>query len=60
MGTIKDKNGRELVDTEEINKRQREQVEKLYKKKILMNQITTMVQLVTKNQTLWSAKSSGP
>ena len=29
-------------------------------KKILMNQITTMVCLVTQSQTFWSAKSSGP
>ena len=59
LGTIKDKNGRDLVDTEEIKKRQREEMEKLYKR-ILMNQITMMVWLVTKNQTFWSAKSSGP
>ena len=42
MGTIKDKNGRDLEDTEEIKKRWKEYLEELYKK-ILMNQITMMV-----------------
>ena len=32
MGTIKDKNGRDLVDTEEIMKRWKEYMEELYKK----------------------------
>ena len=32
MGTIKDRNGRDLVDTEEIKKRQKEYTEELYKK----------------------------
>ena len=32
MGTIKDKNGRDLVDTEEIQKRWKEYTEELYKK----------------------------
>ena len=57
MGTIKDKSGRDLVDAEEIKKRWKEYTE-LYK--ILMNQITVMVWLVTQSQTFWSAKSSGP
>ena len=34
-------------------------MEELYKK-ILMNQITTMVWLVTQSQTFWSVKWSGP
>ena len=34
MGTIKDKNGRNLVDTEEIKKRWKEYIEELYKKDI--------------------------
>ena len=42
MGTIKDKGGRDLVDTEEIKKRWKEYTEELYKN-FLMNQITTMV-----------------
>ena len=32
MGTIKDKNGRDLVDTEEIERRWKEYMEELYKK----------------------------
>ena len=32
MGSIKDKNGRDLVDTEEIKKRWKEYMEELYKK----------------------------
>ena len=59
MGTIKDKNGRDLVDAEEIKKRWKEYMEELYKK-ILMNRITIMVWLVTQSQTFWSAKSNGP
>ena len=42
MGTIKDRNGRDLENTEEIKKRWKEYTEELYKK-ILMNQITMMV-----------------
>ena len=32
MGTIKDRNGRDLVDSEEIKKRWKEYMEELYKK----------------------------
>ena len=32
MGTIKDKNGRDLVDAEEIRKRWKEYMEELYKR----------------------------
>ena len=32
MGTLKDKNGRDLVDADEIKKRWKEYTEKLYKK----------------------------
>ena len=60
MGTIKQKNGRDLADAEEIKKRWKEYMEELYLKKILMNQITMMVWLVTQSQTFWKAKSSGP
>ena len=59
MGTIKDKDGRDLVDAEEI-KRDGKNTRKNGIKKILMNQITTMVWLVTQTQTFWSAKPSGP
>ena len=42
MGTIKDRNGMDLREAEDIKKRWQEYTEKLYKK-IFMTQITTMV-----------------
>ena len=42
MGTIKDGNGMKLTEAEDIKKRWQEYIE-VYKKKILMTQITTMV-----------------
>ena len=55
MGTIKDKNGRDLVDAEEIKKRWKEYMGELYKN-ILMNQITMMMWLVTQSQTFWECE----
>ena len=44
MGTIKDRNSKDLIEAEEIKKRLEEYTEELYKnKKILMTQIITMV-----------------
>ena len=57
MGTIKDKNGRYLVDAKEIKKRWKEYMKNCIKK-VLTNSITTIVWLVTQSQTLWNAKSS--
>ena len=42
MGSIKDRNGIDLTEAEDIKKRWQEYTEKLYKK-ISMTQITTMV-----------------
>ena len=42
MGTI-DRNGMDLTEAEDIKKMWQEYTEELYKKKILMTQITTMV-----------------
>ena len=42
MGTIKDRNGLDLTEAEDIKKRWQECTEEPYKK-ILMTQITTMV-----------------
>ena len=42
MGTVKDRNGMDLIETEDIKKRWQEYTEELYKK-IFMNQIITMV-----------------
>ena len=43
MGTIKDRNGINLTEAEDIKKRWQEYTEELYIKKILTSQITTMV-----------------
>ena len=43
LGTIKDRNGMDLTEAENIKKRWQEYTEELYKKKILMTQIITMV-----------------
>ena len=65
MGTIKDKDGRDLVDAEEIKKRWKEYMEELYKK-ILMNRITVMMYVVShpKSDVLecevkWALRSTG-
>ena len=43
IGTIKDRNNMNLTEAEDIKKRWQEYIEHLYKKKIFMTQITTMV-----------------
>jgi len=43
MGSIKDRNGIDLTEAEDIKKRWQEHTEELYKKKIFMIQIITMV-----------------
>ena len=43
MGTIKDRNGMDLTETEDIKTRWQKYTEELYKEKIFMTQITTMV-----------------
>ena len=47
MGTIKSRNGEDLTKAEEIKKRWQEYTEELYKIKVLMTQITTMVWSLT-------------
>ena len=42
MSTIKDRNGMDLSEVEDIKKRWQEYTEDLKKKKIFMTQITTM------------------
>ena len=46
MGTIKDRNGMDLTEAEDINKRWQEYTEELYKKD-LMTQMITMVRSLT-------------
>ena len=43
MATIQDRNIKNLIEVEEIKKRWQVYTEELYKKKVLMTQITTMV-----------------
>ena len=43
MGSIKDRNGMDLTEAEDIKKRWQEYTEELYKKMIFMTQIFTMV-----------------
>ena len=43
MGSIKDRNGMDLTEAEDIKQRWQEYTEEVYKKKISMTQITMMV-----------------
>ena len=43
MGSVKDRNGRDLTETEDIKKRWQEYTEKTVEKKIFMTQIIMMV-----------------
>ena len=47
MGSIKDGNGMDLAEAEDIKKRWQEYTEELYQKKVFMTQITTMVWSLT-------------
>ena len=47
MGKIKDRNGMDLTEAEDIKKRWQQYTEELYKKKIFMTQIATMVWSLT-------------
>ena len=47
MGTIKDRNGMDLIEAQDIKKRWQEYTEELYKK-IFMTQIITMVWSLTR------------
>ena len=57
MGTIKDRNGMDLTEAEDIKKRW--QHKQNYTKRIFMTQITTMMWSLTQSQTVWSPKSNG-
>ena len=43
MGSVKDRNGMDLTETKDIKNRWQEYTGELYKKKMLMIQITTML-----------------
>ena len=59
MGTIKDRNSRDLEDAEEIKKRWKEYMEELYKKDLNEPDYYDSV-VIPQSQTFWSAKSSVP
>ena len=59
MGSIKDRTGMDRTETEDIKKRWQEYTEELYKTD-LHDQITMMVSSLTKSQTSWNVKLSGP
>ena len=59
MGTIKDRNGMDLTEAEDIKKRWQEYTEELIKK-TFMTQITMMMWSLTKSHTSWNVKLSGP
>ena len=59
MGTIKDKNGMDLTEAEDI-KKSGKNTQKNYTKKIFMIQIITMMRSLTQSQTSWNVKSSSP
>ena len=58
MGTINDRNDTDLKESEDI-KRWQEYTEELYKT-VLVTWITMMVWSLTKSQTSWKVKASGP
>ena len=55
MGTIKDRNSKDLIEAEEM-----ERINRTVLKKVFMTQITTVVCSLTQSQTFWAVKSSGP
>ena len=59
MGTIKDRNGMNLTEAEDIKKRQQKYTEELYKKDLHDPDNHNGVSL-TQSQTSWNVKSSGP
>ena len=60
MGSIKDRNGVDLTDVEDIKKRWKKYTEELYKKALQDSDDHNGVNVITRSQTSWNAKSSGP
>ena len=59
MGSIKDRNGMDLTEEEDIKKRWQEYTEELYKKDLHDPDNHDGVTL-TQSQTYWNVKSGGP
>ena len=60
MGSIKDRNGMDLREAEDIEKRWQEYTEELYKKDLHDPDNHDSVITPTQSQTSWNVKSSGP
>ena len=60
MGSIKDRNGMDLTEAEDIKKRWQEYTEELYKKDLHDPNSHHGVITLTMSQTSWNVKSSGP
>ena len=58
MGLIKDRNGMDLTEAEDIKKRCKEDTEELYKKEL--HDPDNHDGVTTQSQTSWNVKSSGP
>ena len=56
MGTIKDRNGKDLKNRKRL-RRGGKNTQKNYTKKVLMTWITMIVWLLTQSQTSWSVKT---
>ena len=59
MGSIKDRNGRDLTEAEDIKKRWQEYIEELYKKDLHDTENHNGV-ITHLSQISWNVKSSGP
>ena len=59
MGLIKDRNGMDLTEAEDIKKRWQEKTKELYKKDLRDPDNHSGV-IIHLSQTFWNAKSSGP
>ena len=59
MGSIKDRNGRDLTEAKDMNKRWQEYTEELYKKE-LHNQDNQDGMITHLEPDIWNVKSSGP
>ena len=60
MSSIKDRNGMDLTEAEDIKKRWQEYTEELYKKDLHNPDNHDGVTTLTYSQTFWNVKSSGP
>ena len=58
MGSVKDRNGMDLTEAEDIKKRWQKYTEELYKKDL--HDQDNHDGVITQSQTSWIVKSSGP